>query len=89
MTALTEEGIDSPFDEDIAPMLWSILASCLGSADPDLFFSERSSDVRKAKEMCMSCPVRLQCLSDNLTQPYGVFGGLTDRERKKVAKCAQ
>jgi WhiB family redox-sensing transcriptional regulator len=60
------------------------------SVDPEVFFppdSERGP-VRQLREMqakryCQACPVLNQCRNHALLmhEPYGVWGGLTPRER--------
>ena len=41
----------------------------------------------RAKLICSSCPVRDQCLSEALAsgEKFGVWGGLTERERARLA----
>lgn len=42
-----------------------------------------------AKTICPGCPVRRECLAEGLdkrTWESGVYGGLTDRERRAVRK---
>lgn len=38
----------------------------------------------QAKEICASCPVRVECLNYAIEQPehYGVFGGMDPEERR-------
>lgn len=49
---------------------------------PDLWFD----NPRQAKRVCLSCPVRTECLSWALTMSNldGVAGGLTERERRVI-----
>jgi hypothetical protein len=59
------------------------LGACVGM-DTDLFFSGRNADVQAAKAVCAECPVIRLCGSwaaQNMS--YGIFGGLTPRERAK------
>ncbi|SFE22043.1 Transcription factor WhiB [Actinopolyspora alba] len=43
---------------------------------------------RHAKTLCTQCPVRTQCLADELIQPradqHGIRGGMTPREREQL-----
>lgn len=59
---------------------WSDRAACRGE-DPEMFFS---TDSRDAKRVCRRCPVQAECLesSADLAGGWGVWGGLTDRERR-------
>lgn len=45
--------------------------------DPELFFAESPADVELAKSLCMSCPLRAECLEGALDrrEPWGVWGG--------------
>ncbi len=45
--------------------------------DPDLFFAEAPEDIRLAKLLCASCPMRAACLAGALHrgEPWGVWGG--------------
>ena len=67
---------------------WTSEASCIDKAD--LFFpsEEEELDVKACKEVCMSCPVRLQCLDYSLycKDEFSVWGGMTHEERQKIAK---
>lgn len=57
---------------------WRADAACQ-DADPALFFPEHGQSARKAKAICVGCPVRLPCLA--AAERWGVWGGLTERER--------
>jgi hypothetical protein len=57
------------------------------SIDPDLFFSEKPADIVLAKGLCAACPVQKMCLDYALrVTEYGVWGGLTARERVKLKR---
>jgi WhiB family transcriptional regulator, redox-sensing transcriptional regulator len=68
---------------------WQDRAACHG-ADVVLFFGpdgerqpERDIRERKAKALCGSCPVRMECLGYAVSRPekYGTWGGLNEDER--------
>lgn len=44
----------------------------------------RAERVERAKEICQSCPVIVQCRHHALTvqEPYGIWGGLDEGERR-------
>jgi WhiB family redox-sensing transcriptional regulator len=73
---------------------WRHLAACKGP-QADLFFppgqpehkDERLARERAAKLICARCPVRVQCLEFALAarESYGVWGGLNEYERRKLA----
>lgn len=65
---------------------WMDDAACL-DVDPDMFFATDWHEVERAKNICDGCPVRRQCLqlALNNVEQYGVFGGLTREQRRRVA----
>jgi WhiB family redox-sensing transcriptional regulator len=73
-------------------------AACAG-ADPDLFFGpdgerqpERDIRERKAKAVCASCPIRVQCLDWAIATraQYGIWGGVDiERETDVVRRRRQ
>lgn len=75
------------FDPEIGSQAWQEEANCLG-ADPDLFFPERGASTREAKEVCRGCPVRLDCLEYSLVnnEKFGIWGGLSERERRRLRR---
>src|ERR1700753_2292029 len=65
---------------------WSKDARCK-TTDPDALFVQGAAQNR-AKLVCMSCPVRTECLSDALDHriEFGVWGGMTERERRALLR---
>lgn len=63
---------------------WS-LARCRGS-DRDVFYADDDATIQLAKSVCWLCPIRVDCLTAALDrrEPYGVWGGLTEKERRKT-----
>jgi WhiB family redox-sensing transcriptional regulator len=53
----------------------------------DALFPE-IKDQRKAKRICTDCPVRTQCLAEALDNhiEWGVWGGMTERERRQLLR---
>lgn len=45
--------------------------------DPDLWFAETPGELEKAKNLCIECPVKQECLAGALSrgEPWGVWGG--------------
>jgi WhiB family redox-sensing transcriptional regulator len=66
---------------------WMADAIC-AQTDPEAFFPEKGGSTREAKRVCMSCPVRETCLEWALARGeyFGIFGGKSERERRKIAK---
>ena len=69
------------------PNRWQERANCLG-VDPDLFFPERGASTREAKGVCRGCEVRVECLEYALAhgEKFGIWGGLSERERRRVRR---
>ena len=65
---------------------WTAQAAC-GSKDPDDLFVSGAAQNR-AKAVCRSCPVRTECLADSLDNrvEFGVWGGMTERERRALLR---
>jgi WhiB family transcriptional regulator, redox-sensing transcriptional regulator len=68
---------------------WQDDGACQGE-DLSLFFGpdgerqpERDIRERKAKAVCTTCPVRIECLNYALARPekYGTWGGLNEEQR--------
>ena len=86
MTALSEAALEPAETRD---------ALCR-EEDPELFFERESrGDWRgrhrltlAAKAICDQCPIRRRCLEVALInrEPYGIFGGLTATERRRLTR---
>ncbi|TWP51454.1 WhiB family transcriptional regulator [Lentzea tibetensis] len=65
---------------------WRINASCRDE-EPDQLFV-RGAEQRKAKLVCLGCPVRTECLAEALDNriEFGVWGGMTERERRALLR---
>jgi WhiB family redox-sensing transcriptional regulator len=70
-----------------APPPWVDDALC-AETDPECFFPEKGGSTREAKAVCSRCPVAAPCLDWALEheERFGIWGGLSERERRKVAK---
>lgn len=66
---------------------WRQRAACQG-LDPDIFYPASEDDADEAKAICAQCNVRQVCLEYALVnrERDGVWGGLTDRERRRLAR---
>ena len=62
---------------------WTLRAKCRDMED--VLFPE-SKDQRRVRNICMSCPVRMECLAEALDSrvQWGVWGGMTERERRRL-----
>ena len=65
---------------------WVARALC-ASIEPDVLFVQGASQ-RQVRMRCYECEVRLECLADALESEanYGVWGGLTERERRAILR---
>jgi WhiB family redox-sensing transcriptional regulator len=71
---------------------WQAQALCAKMADSDqAFFPIPGGTARPAKSVCRECPVRAQCLEFALdtNEKYGVWGGLSERERKALRSTTE
>ena len=73
---------------------WRSRAACR-HADPDLFFPEGTNgpalaQLDEAKRICLSCPVRRQCLTWAVDHDIssGIWGGATPDERWAIRRAA-
>ena len=48
---------------------------------------DREKREAKAKAVCSGCPVKFECLEEanEISEPFGVWGGLNEVERKREA----
>lgn len=61
---------------------WQTDAACRGM-DPALWYPERGADTDPAKEICAHCPVRADCAEAGRPERFGIWGGLTERQRRR------
>jgi WhiB family redox-sensing transcriptional regulator len=68
---------------------WQDRALC-AQTDPEAFFPEKGGSTREAKRICQVCEVRSECLEYALAhdERFGIWGGLSERERRKLKKRA-
>jgi WhiB family transcriptional regulator, redox-sensing transcriptional regulator len=77
----------APADDD--PLAWQADSLC-AQTDPEAFFPEKGGSTRDAKKICSSCEVKSRCLEYALEndERFGIWGGLSERERRKLRKRA-
>ena len=67
---------------------WRLEARCR-EIDTEPFFPENDYESKKVRRICRDCEVAEQCLQDALMfedNQYGVRGGTTPRERRRLIK---
>ena len=76
-------------DGDDPELSWQERALC-AQTDPEAFFPEKGGSTREAKKVCVSCDVRAECLEYALghDERFGIWGGLSERERRRLKKLA-
>lgn len=64
---------------------WMSLGVC-NQVDPELFYPDHGQNPWAAKRICATCPVQAECLdyAFRTDDRFGVFGGLTEYERRKL-----
>lgn len=79
------EGID----DEVGALTWQERSLC-AQTDPEAFFPEKGGSTREAKKVCVGCDVRSECLEYALDKDerFGIWGGLSERERRKLRKRA-
>jgi WhiB family redox-sensing transcriptional regulator len=75
--------------EDTDGLDWQDRALC-AQTDPEAFFPEKGGSTREAKRVCRSCEVRAECLDYALgnDERFGIWGGLSERERRRIKRQA-
>ena len=71
------------------PEAWMDDAAC-AEVTPDIFFPEQGAPpIAQVRAICESCPVRLACLEYAETEhiAWGVWGGLTPSERRRLRRA--
>ncbi len=78
----------------VAPLLctapeWHERSLC-SQSDPEAFFPEKGGSTYEAKRICSRCEVKGECLEYALAhdERFGIWGGLSERERRKLKRRA-
>lgn len=76
-------------DVDEEVLEWQAKALC-SQTDPEAFFPEKGGSTRDAKKVCHECEVQVECLEYALAndERFGIWGGLSERERRKLRRRA-
>ncbi|MFT8395697.1 WhiB family transcriptional regulator [Propionibacterium sp.] len=83
------ELLSTMSSDDETALEWQERALC-AQTDPEAFFPEKGGSTREAKKVCQSCTVRAQCLEYALAhdERFGIWGGLSERERRCLRRQA-
>jgi WhiB family redox-sensing transcriptional regulator len=75
----------------LARPAWHRQAACRGLAvdgnEPNPFFPNRGDWARQAAEVCSGCQVKTECAEAGMSQKFGVWGGLPERQRRKLRRA--
>lgn len=78
--------------QDLSVVLesWHEKARCKGW-DPEIFYPDRGVPSASAKAVCRECPVQPDCLDYAISRDerFGIWGGLSERERRKMYRERQ
>lgn len=71
--------------EVLMPPEWTRKALC-AEVDPEIFFPETGQKTTVVKNICKACVVKVECLEYSLQnkERFGIWGGLSERERRKI-----
>jgi WhiB family redox-sensing transcriptional regulator len=84
-TLMAIPGFDQMFEE--IEDQWQERALC-AQTDPEAFFPEKGGSTREAKRICLGCDVKDECLEYALAndERFGIWGGLSERERRRLKR---
>ena len=87
--ALQRPAEQATAEQAVGEPSWQERSLC-AQTDPEAFFPEKGGSTREAKRVCLSCEVRVECLEYALEndERFGIWGGLSERERRRVKKRA-
>ena len=87
MAGLTELNWSAGLEDE--EQGWQERALC-AETDPEAFFPEKGGSTREAKKICTGCEVKLECLEYALgnDERFGIWGGLSERERRRLRRRA-
>jgi len=68
---------------------WAVFAACKETPDVS-FFPQTKDETQAALAICSICPVQEECLDHAIEtkERYGVWGGLNEKDRRKVSPAA-
>lgn len=70
----------------LARPAWHSRAACRGQGPESWYPSTAAEQRQVALATCARCPVRRECREAGLREIYGVWGGLTERERQGLRR---
>ena len=89
LSLVPSSSTDDFFDNDTESIEDQWQERALGAqTDPEAFFPEKGGSTREAKRICQGCEVRDECLEYALAhdERFGIWGGLSERERRRLKR---
>jgi len=77
------------------PPAWAVEGACRAPKAENLpkFFPESTkhggNHLKPARELCLSCPVRYECLEYGIDEPWGVWGGHSPSQRRRISSLVK
>ena len=65
---------------------WKLQGKC-AEGDPEEWFADDWRSQDNAKRVCFECPVIRQCRRAGADELWGVWGGETDKERRRKRRA--
>lgn len=83
-SALKAKSLVSRIVTGIPPFHADPRRACADVTDPEIFFTNDTVDIARAKKICARCPLAKQCAvwSIQHVQIHGIWGGMTPGQRK-------
>jgi WhiB family redox-sensing transcriptional regulator len=80
-------GIELPTAPITEERPWVVFSACR-DRDSDLFFPETKAQERSALRICAICPVQAECLDYAFEADvrFGVWGGMSEKQRRRLAR---
>lgn len=87
MTVTRPEGVYLIAGSGQNGLDWQEAAKCKGR-NSEIFYPQRGVPTASAKSLCKDCRVKQECLEYAIVhdERFGIWGGLSERERKKVIR---
>ncbi len=69
---------------------WAKDGACVDHPTPEIWFPtsalDDDVDTRRAKAICRSCPVQVECLEHavRVNEEFGIWGGESERGRRRI-----
>lgn len=98
---LTEDPDEARFDGDPAELVdalaellelirrppWVEHAACRGRGTAE-WFPNRGESIAPAAAICAGCPVQTECLRAGQGEHHGIWGGLSERGRRRLRRTS-